>query len=91
MSKDTSLKKGTDVVDSIYERAYSGEVVIRSSLWNLTEAAVVFAVVFDKYEKRNSDIGAKKLMNRLLSEVRLLISLHTKAHTYSRGNAYRIY
>ena len=61
---------GSEVVDSIYTKAYRGVAVIAASYWNVTEAAVVF----DKYERR-LELSARQLMEALLRESRTLAGL----------------
>ena len=61
---------GSEVVDSIYAKAYRGLAVIAASYWNVAEAAVVF----DKYERRLR-LSARHLMEALLRESRTLAGL----------------
>lgn len=71
MVKRYVVESGTEVVDSIYGEAYNGSAVIGFSTWNLGEASVVF----DKYERKGLVDDGKKLLEKLLGESRLLISL----------------
>ena len=67
------IEPGTGTIDSIYKEAHEGYVTIGFSLWNIGEASVVF----DKYERMGLIDSGRKLLEKLLGETRLLISLES--------------
>jgi len=67
------IEPGTETVDSIYKKAHEGYVTIGFSLWNIGEASVVF----DKYERMGLIDSGRKLLEKLLGETRLLLSLES--------------
>ena len=66
------IEEESQQVDTIYNKAHSGQIKIGFSIWNIGEVAVVL----DKYEKRGILRNPKTVFSKFIGETRLLIKLN---------------
>lgn len=66
------VEEGSELVDELYDKAHSGEVLLGFSLWNIGEVAVVL----DKYERRGVLGSARDAFSKFVGETRFLIRIN---------------
>ncbi len=64
-------EQGSDIVDSLFERAYKEEIALVASQWNIGESVVVF----DKYRQRGIISDALEIFKILQKELYVLSRL----------------